>query len=131
MSKNFQPLYESLGCLFYSIAASDEKVTKAEINKVLEAVKNKWIPLEDSTDQFGTDAANYISIAFDFMMEDIASAAEAWSRFSDSYKVNKDLFTPKIKALAIETAEEIANSFSGMNKTELKEIEQLKQLFAL
>ena len=61
-----QKLYEALGTLYYSLAHADKTVTAMETDALTSAVKQQWVPQENSTDDFGTDAAFYISICFDF-----------------------------------------------------------------
>lgn len=125
----YQELYTGLGYLFYSIAASDGHVRPAESEKLKELITKQWLPMEDSRDEFGTDAGNYIGISFDYANDQELSANDAFDRFKEEYRAALDLFDPAIKRAALDTAVAIANSFAGKNKSELVRLSQLELLF--
>ena len=128
--KNLQPLYQQLGNLFYAIAAADATITSTEINELKRQVTEKWLPLENSVDAYGTDAAHYITISFDYLFEEtMPEAQEMWENFEAFYNDNTELFTHELKYLIVDTAAAIANSFSGSNKAELYLLTQLTLLF--
>ena len=124
-----QGTYEQLGNLFYSIAAADKYVAPEEIQKLKEAVQKEWVPLQNTTDEFGSDEAHYIFIEFEFQLEKKASAKETWESFRDYYKEHETLFTDDLRELIMKTSIAIADAFSGMNKSELTAIAQLRKLF--
>ena len=45
--------YEHLGKVFYFIAAIDKNVREEEIMKLKQIVKNEWLPLENTFNEFG------------------------------------------------------------------------------
>ncbi|MBK7556734.1 MAG: hypothetical protein IPI55_19705 [Flavobacteriales bacterium] len=57
MTTTHPELYANIGFALYSIAASDRRIAPAEVEVFKQQVKKNWLPLEDSTDEFGTDAA--------------------------------------------------------------------------
>ena len=61
--------YEHLGRVFYCIAAVDKIVQKVEIERLKEIVKNEWLPLENTLNEFGDDTAYQIEIVFDWLVE--------------------------------------------------------------
>ncbi len=61
--------YQQLGKLFYAVADSDNNIQQDEINKLKKVVREEWLPIEDSVDEFGTDAAYQIEIVFDWLLE--------------------------------------------------------------
>lgn len=112
--------YQKLGKLFYAIAAADNDVREAEILKLHEIVKSKWLPVDDTEDNFNTDAAYQIEFVFDWLNNQGQLNAEAcFKDFIDFKNEQKHFFTEPIKNLIIKTAHAIANSFSGKNKSEL------------
>lgn len=128
--KNLQPLYQQLGNLFYAIAAADATITKTEIDELKRQVSEKWLPLENSVDGYGTDAAHYITITFDYLVDEtMPDVKESWDNFEAYYNDNTELFTNELKYLIADTAAAIANSFSGTNKAELHLLSQLTLLF--
>lgn len=118
-SRTMNMLYESLGKLFYAVAISDGSVNGKEWDKLKEIVKKDWLYLDDFTDRYGTDSANQIEIVFDGLMEYGQSSDECFEEFKEFYKEHPHAFTKEIKSSAKKTARAIANSFSGMNKSEL------------
>jgi hypothetical protein len=112
--------YQELGKLFFAIAASDNDVRTAEINKLHEIVKSKWLPVDETEDEFHTDAAYQIEIIFDWLNnQDDLNAEACFNDFIDFKNDQNHFFTEPIKKLIIKTANEIADSFSGKNKSEL------------
>lgn len=85
-------------------------------------------PLENTFNEFGDDTAYEIEIVFDWL------AANKWDfktiipDFKIFRKEHERLFTPEIIALILKTANAIATSFSGKNKTEHIFISELKNI---
>jgi len=129
MNINYQKIYEQLGNLFYCIAAADNNVKPQEVAKLKEIIDSDWLPLEDSTDEFGVDAAHYIFITFDYQLAESATARESFKLFADYYKAHKSAFSKDMKRKISSTATTIANSFGGTNKSELTYLTQLQKLF--
>ena len=46
-------LYPKLGYLFYAVAIADGTIEKAEIKKLEETVKERWLKTGGSHDEFG------------------------------------------------------------------------------
>jgi hypothetical protein len=112
--------YEILGKLFYAIAAVDGEVKPTEFNALKDIVKAKWLSVEDTEDDFHTDAAYQIEIVFDWLNEqNNLNSDKLFNDFVVYKNDQKHFFTPAIKKLIIKTAHEIADSFSGKNKSEL------------
>lgn len=126
----YQHLYEQLGNLFYSVAAADDKIRETEVDALKKIISDKWLNVEDSTDEFGTDAAHYIFITFDYNVAEIENAENRFNNFKAFYNEHKEMFSHKIKQLTTETAEAITKSFAGTNKEEYKQLDELFELFA-
>ncbi len=131
MKTNYQKIYEQLGNLFFAIAMADKEVRPREVERLKELVSREWVPLESSTDEFGTDAAHYIYISFDYLSETFTTAQEAFEMFAGYYTIHKQVFSDKLKNKILYTAREIAEAFRGINKAELLYLEQLNVLFGV
>lgn len=127
--KNLQPLYQKLGYLFYSIAAADKNISPKEIQELNHAVQKSWLKYDDSTDEYGTDAAYYINIAFEYLTETMPTADEAFQQFEAFYVDNREVFTKELKNQIIDTASDIGHAFAGINKAELNKMAELTLLF--
>ncbi len=121
--------YQNLGKLFYAIAASDKVVRKSEYESLHNIVTSKWLKIEDLEDEFGMGAAFQIEIVFDWMDYEAPNAESCLKEFESYYKNHKSYFTKSIKQLIWETANSIADAFSGKNKSELMMLGRLKLIF--
>ncbi len=121
--------YQNLGMLFYAVAIADKNVRPVEVKRLRKYVRQHWLDLDDFEDEFHTDAAYQIEIVFDWLDGEEKDGDEYYEEFCEFYKDHPEKFTPKLKALIIETAESIASSFAGQNKSERLIIFKLKQLF--
>ena len=103
--------YQNLGELFYAIASADGAVEATEIETLKMVVKQGWSH---------SNNANVIVVMFDWLHDEKAFESEVcFNNFLSYMKTNKVLFTPKTKALVLQTANAIASRFSGRNKSEL------------
>ncbi|WP_010181847.1 hypothetical protein [Aquimarina agarilytica] len=121
--------YQNMGRLFYAVAIADKKVREVEIKALEKHVKNTWITIENTKNAFGDNTAFQIEIVFSWLKDGYTTSNECFQNFEDYYKHNKSIFTPKIKQIITETADEIADSFSGINKQELLILDKLSILF--
>lgn len=123
--------YENLGKLLYAVATADHSVHVKEIDRLKEVVREHWLPLEDSTDEFGADAAFQIETVFDRLLEHEKNSDECYEAFEAFYHDNKAIFNAEVKNLTMTTARSIAASFHGSNKAELIILGRLQLLFAI
>lgn len=121
-------LYQNLGKLFYAIAMADKKVVPEEIEKLKDDVRKYWLSVDDIEDEFGTDAAYQIEIVFDWLQEEELESQLYFEEFMDFFKAHPSKFNDRIKELIWVTADDIASSFAGKNKSELIFLAKLKML---
>ena len=112
-------LYQEIGQLFYAIAAADKVVRKAEYEALRKLVKQEWSSIGEYTDEFGVNAVYQMEIVFDWFDYEQLDADGCFESFADYYKEHKKLFSEAQKQLIWKTANAIANSFAGTNKSEL------------
>lgn len=118
--------YQKMGELFYAIAAADKVVRKEEYDALKKMVLDKWKNLDDYEDPFHTDAAYQIEVVFDWFDYEQLDANDCFDSFADYKKENPKLFTKERMDLIWETADTIANSFAGKNKSERIMLNKLK-----
>lgn len=112
--------YQNLGKLFYAVAASDKKVRKSEFNKLKDIVETQWLDVDSTKDNYDEDAAYQIEIIFDWLnSQENLDAQTCYNEFVNYKNEQKHLFSDNINTLIIKTAHAIADSFSGLNKSEL------------
>lgn len=112
------------------MAAGDGAVQKAEVEALKRLVKERWLPLEGSRDEFGIDGAEYIAMAFDHAHDNALDADAAYTRFADAYREHVKRFDPGLKKLVLDTATAIGQAFRGTNRAEEARLAQLRQLLA-
>jgi hypothetical protein len=123
-----QKFYQNRGKLFYSIAASDKVVEKVEFNTLKRIVEQERVNIDSYQDEFGTDTANQIIIIFDWLEENQPDAFLSFEEFCNFKKENEKLFDQKINKLIWKTADALADSFAGKNKSELIMLTKLKSI---
>lgn len=128
MSTTYQDTYTSLGYLFYSMAASDGKVRPAEVGKLKALIKEQWLSMADSRDEFGTDAAHSIDISFDYANDQGMDPDAAFDQFKTDYKEHHSRFDGGLRRMIYQTSAAIASAFAGNNKAELGRLAQLEVL---
>ncbi len=121
-------LYQNLGKLFYAVAMADKSVHTREIDKLRSFIRKYWLDVDEVEDEYGEDAAFQIETVFDWHLEYEKDADETFDEFQEFYKDHEKKFTPFIKILVLDTANAIANSFAGTNKSELVLLGKLKLL---
>jgi hypothetical protein len=125
---NYQKIYEKLGYLFYALAAADNVVPAREADRLREMVKKIWLPIEHSKDEFGTDAAYYIDISFEFLLNEGMDAEEAFQEFENYYVDHSAAFSKGITEKINSTAQAVAQAFKGKNKKESAMLKRLNKL---
>jgi len=124
----YEELYPELGKLFYWVAAADGEVKEAEKETLLRLIRETWKPLENSTDEFGMDKANYIDFAFEFAeSEDVSD--DYFRSFEAFYRQNKSYFTPELINNILQTSKSISKAYRGENKKEKEILVQLANVF--
>ena len=124
----WKELYEKLGHLFYAVAFADGTIESAEIKKLKETVKERWLQAEESNDEFGSDAAFQIISVFDWLAAEQISGDKAYDAFAGFFRKNRGWFDPAMKENILQTAVDISIAFRGENKDEHALMENLKKL---
>lgn len=122
--------YQALGNLFFSVAIADKTIHPKELTKLKILVREKWLPLEDTEDEYGTDASYQIESVFEGLLEFGKQSEESYQEFVDFYRDHNTIFGTEVKLLILDTAHSIANSFAGKNKSELAILAKLVLLFS-
>jgi hypothetical protein len=121
----YRQFYSEIGKLLYAVAAADGQVQKKEYDKLREIVEKKLVPMEQSTDQFGTDSAYYAEIEFDILMDRGASSAACFKSFCNFVENHRTAFDKNLKAMVSNLAKELALVYRGTNSKEAILIKEL------
>jgi hypothetical protein len=111
--------YQSLGELFYAVAASDNIVKVEEYSVLLKMVLDEW-KIYKNTNEFYNEAPGYqIEFVFKWFDYEHMDAQDCFKNFCDYARANSKLFTKDIIKLILKTTESIASAFASKNKSEL------------
>src|ERR1035437_11182558 len=123
----YKYFYSELGKLLYAVADIDGVITQAEKKALHEIVKEELVPAEKHKDEFGTDAAYYAEIEFEFLDEEIGDAEAAFNSFIDFVEEHHTAFDENMIKVCLHVAKEIANAYHKTNKKEKALIKKLKE----
>jgi hypothetical protein len=124
---NYNEFYSQVGNLLYSISASDGDIRQKEIGAIKNIVKEKLLKIEDSEDEFGTDAAYFTEFRFDYCIDNLVDPNDAYADFLEFFKENSNSIKKPLRTFLLKISEEVAASFGGINKPEhlfLKKLEK-------
>ena len=121
--------YQSLGELFYAIAAADKVVKTEEYEALLKIVTNEWNIFEDVKEYYDESVGYQMEFVFKWFDYENMDAQDCFENFCDYARKNSNLFTKDNVELILKTAESIACSFSSKNKNELIMLARLQILF--
>lgn len=124
--KNF---YSEVGKLLYALAKADGSIPSEEIKVIHQLVLKDLVPLENSTDEFGTDSAFYVEMEFDYLNENFYDPDVAFSSFISYVEDHYSAFDDKLKSAIIKVAETLINSFHETNIQDHNYILKLKETF--
>ncbi len=122
--KNF---YAEVGKLLYALAKADNRITDEEKRAIHRMVVNDLVPLEDSTDEFGTDSAFYVEMEFDFLMENDFDPRAAFDSFILYIDEHHSAFDEKLRQAVLNVSEKLANAFHKSNKKEQRMLEKVRK----
>lgn len=117
--------YRLLGKVFYATAKADGVVHEQEIATLKQIVRDRWLDVEDTTDEFDSDAAYQIEIVFDYLVENDSEEENVLEDLEEFKSIHSSLFTPEISKLIMDTASDIAASFAQSNKSEVVFLSEL------
>lgn len=127
----YKYFYSEVGKLLYAIAKSDGVIAIEEIKKIHQLVIKDLVPLESSTDEFGTDSAFYVEMEFDYLNEKMYDPDMAFNSFIDYVEEHHGAFDIKMKTAVFNVANRLTQSFHETNIKDHYMMEKLKVVLDL
>ncbi len=124
-STTWTAFYEKLAYLFYGVAYADGNVEAKEEEAVKALLKEVWLDMESSVNEFGDDAAYQTAVVFDWLTDASPDTEQALIQFEEFIKDHPGFLTPRLKTLILDSANRIASAFRGRNKAELTQLVRL------
>jgi uncharacterized tellurite resistance protein B-like protein len=123
----YKKFYKQIGVLLYAIAKADGQIHDKEIKTIHQIVVEDLAPIEESVDDFGTDAAFFAEFEFEILQDRDISAKRAFDKFIAFAKEHDKNLSAEMRRLIIASVEKVAASYRGINKAESEMIESLKK----
>lgn len=122
-----QDFYIQIGRLIYSIAKSDGKVQRSEMERFKSILQKELVNLNDSEDVYGTHNAYYAEFELERLIENQVDENEAFTSFILFMEQHRSFFDEKIRSLCYETARMIAVAHHGIEPGESKKLIELER----
>jgi hypothetical protein len=116
-----------VGKLLYALAKADGQISTEEINEIHQLVLKDLVPLEDSSDEFGTDSAYYVEMEFDFLNENSYDPDVAFDSFISYVEDHYTAFDERLKTAIMDVAETLINSFHSTSIKDHNYMVKLRQ----
>lgn len=125
----YEKFYSALGKLLYAVAAADGTVTADEEELVRGLVRKELAPAEKHTDEFGSNAAYYAELEFDYLESEGAGAEEAFEAFLDFIDKYYALFDAVMVTRCVRVADKLDAAYSRGSDEEKKLLGRIREEF--
>jgi uncharacterized tellurite resistance protein B-like protein len=125
----YKKFYTQLGKLMYVVAQADGQIQENEVDEVRKLV-DSLMDLEDTTDEFGTDAAFFAEFEFEVLRDKGTNPIKVYQQFLHFIKEHQHLIDQKLKAIIFTTVEKIAQAYGGIDPEEQELIDEIRSLMA-
>lgn len=122
----YKIFYKELGKLLYSIAKADGAIQYKEMEMIRQIVKEELVPLEDSVDEFGSDAAFYTEFEVETLEEMDIHVENVFFDFIKFMRETPYGKNPRIRQMCIRSIERVAEAYRGVTKVEQHMVDVLK-----
>lgn len=122
----YKQFYSELGKLLYAVADVDGIVSQEEKKTLKELIRKELVPVENSKDEFGTDAAFYAEFEFDILEEAKASPRAAFNSFINFVENHHSAFDQRLKDATLKVVTTLADAYHQSSEKEKELIEKLR-----
>ncbi|MES2621530.1 MAG: hypothetical protein V4615_11830 [Bacteroidota bacterium] len=126
----YRQFYSELAKLLYAVANVDGKISDQEREELKTIVRKELVPAEHHTDKFGTDAAYYTEIEFDFLEEAMIEPQAAFESYLNFVELHHTAIDSRMREVSLRTAKKIADTYHKTNKKEKDLINALEKKLA-
>lgn len=124
----FELYYKALGNLLYAVAKADGQVNSKEKLKVKSIVAEQLLQLEDSLDDYGSDAAFATEFQFEECELNDLTSKVAFESFEEYFSTHKKVIKPHLTHFFYNLAKHVAQSSAGINKSESNILAKIEAL---
>lgn len=122
--------YQQIGKLFFAVAFADKKIHANEVKQLQDTYRKAWLHQDHTSDEYGEEATHQIEIVFDFLLEehDEINSFEILEEFDEFKSAHPSFFTKALNKRIMDSAMAIANSYAGVNKSEMVTISKISEI---
>lgn len=122
--------YQEIGKLLFAVAFADKKIHPNEVKQLQETYRKAWLHKDHTADEYGEEATHQIEIVFDYLIEDHENfdALEIFDEFEEFKNAHPSFFTTALKKRILDSAIAIADSYAGVNKSEMVTIAKISEI---
>ena len=122
--------YQEIGKLFFAVAFADKKIHANEVKQLQETYRKAWLHKDHTTDEYGEEATHQIEIVFDFLLEehDEINSFDMLDVFAEFKAAHPSFFTKALNKKIMDSAMAIADSYAGVNKSEMVTISKISEI---
>ena len=122
----YKEFYAELGKLVYALVKANGKVSLKEEKLLHKMVIEELVPNEAHMDEFGTDAAYYVEMEFEFLKENFADPMDSFNSFIDYVTDHHTAMNEYLTNITINLATRISEGYYGINRYEKEMLIKLK-----
>lgn len=122
----YKEFYSELGKLVYALVKANGKVSLKEETLLHKMVIEELVPNEEHCDEFGTDAAYYVEMEFEYLKENLADPKDSFDSFIDYITDHHTAMNEKLRSITLNLATRISEGYYGINRYEREMLIKLK-----
>ena len=119
--------YIEYGRVLYAVAMADGAVQARERETLIKLVERELVPLEEATDEFGSQLAYYVEFAFEAQDEWKKDSKGTMDGFFDALTKHEILVPEPVRKVCIHILEKVAGAYGGTVEEEADLIERFKR----
>lgn len=122
--------YQEIGKLLFAVAFADKKIHANEVKQLQETYRKAWLHKDHTEDEYGEEATRQIEIVFDFLLEEHEeiNSFDILDEFAEFKAAHPRFFTKALNNKIMDSAMAIADSYAGVNKSELVTIAKISEI---
>jgi hypothetical protein len=122
--------YQEIGKLFFAVAFADKKIHANEVKQLQETYRKAWLHKDHTADEYGEEATHQIEIVFDYLLDEHEeiNSMDILDEFQEFKEAHPSFFTSSLKKRILNSAIAIADSYAGVNKSELVTIAKISEI---
>jgi len=121
--------YQHIGKLFYALTAADNAIREEEFALFNALINDRWILSTGIKTEDTASSILQIKNTFKRLQNLNSNANSCFNECLIYINTNKTLFSPKLKALILNTAQQLASIVANKNKSELIMLAKLELCF--